>query len=348
MMKRRLFLMSAMSAVGLSRAPLAHAAERRGAIPKPEPLVWPTVGPPRAGIRAFNGHTDTVLDIVGRIGPPPSLVVFTEGNHLMALLGQEIVGALPAWARAQPDRAELGWDNVVAVTLPQPIVVQMVGTGSLSLGNLTIDFTRASGLYPDVVMAGAAPLRELRSLGAVEPRARLFCKTRGPALVVRRGNPLGIHGLADVARAGARIAQADAGEAGARARNRAAIEGLIGKQGADGFFANEVEHFPGRLGIMHRDVPEMVARGYADVGLTHYHLASYWTRSFPALFALVPIPGAERFPVQIGLVRVVDSPRPRAARAFEEFLLDRAREVYPRYDFAHMGDEEYGAVVDLE
>ena len=39
-----------------------------------EPLVWPALAKPPAGIRSFNGHVDTVLDIVGRIGAPPSLV----------------------------------------------------------------------------------------------------------------------------------------------------------------------------------------------------------------------------------------------------------------------------------
>ena len=38
--------------------------------------------------------------------------------------------------------------------------------------------------------------------------------------------------------------------------------------------------FPGRLGIVHRDLPEMVARGYADVAFAQYHLVSYWTRIF--------------------------------------------------------------------
>src|SRR5262249_25215844 len=160
---------------------------------------------------------------------------------------------------------------------------------------------------------------------------RYFSKNRGRALVVRKGNPLGIRGLADVARTGARVAQADAAEAGARAGNRTAIEALLGKAGADAFFANEVERFAGRLGITHRDLPEMLARGYADVGLTQYHLISYWTRTFPDQFELVAIAGAEQFPVTIAFGRVQNPSRPRAAKAFEEFFLGRARDVYPRY-----------------
>ena len=127
----------------------------------------------------------------------------------MALLSEEIVGAFPSWAKSQSRYADLNLDNVVAVTLPQPIVVQTIRTGAIALGNLTLEFTRASGFYPDIVMGGPAPLQALRKLGAVEPQARFFSRNRGRALLVRKGNPLGIRALADIARTGARVAQAD-------------------------------------------------------------------------------------------------------------------------------------------
>jgi hypothetical protein len=234
------------------------------------------------------------------------------------------------------------------LTLPQPIVVQTIRTGALALGNLILDFSRASGYYPDIVMGGPAPLQTLRKLGAIEPQARAFSKNRGRALLVRKGNPLGINGLADVARTGARLAQADTVEAAARSGNIAMVEALVGKRTADAVFAHEVEHFPGRLGITHRDVPEAVARGYADIGLTQYHLISYWVRTFPNQFELVPIAGAERFPVSIGFARVINPLRPRALKAFEEFFFGRAKDVYPRYDFARMNDGEYGSPMTLE
>jgi len=300
------------------------------------------------GIRSFAGHTDTVPDMVGRFGAAPSLVIFTEGNHLMALLSEDIVGAFPSWAKSQSRYADLDFGNVVVVTLPQPIVVQMIRTGAIALGNLVLEFTRASGFYPDIVMGGPAPLQALHRLGIVEPHARFFSRNRGRALLVPKGNPLGIHTLADVARSGARVAQADSVEAGARAGNRAAIEALMGKSAADAFFSNEVEHFPGRLGITHRDVPEMLARGYADVGLTQYHLISYWVRTFPDRFELVPIEGAERFSLKVAFGRVADPLRPRPREAFEEFFFSRARDVYPKYDLARMNDDEFGATLALD
>ena len=352
MMKRRTFLGTALSAiaVGSQQTETATAAEQKALVLTPlEPLVWPVVTKLQPGIRSFAGHTDTVPDIVGRIGTPPALVIFTEGNHLMALLSDDIVGAFSSWAKSQLQYTDLDLQNIVVVTLPQPAVVQMIRAGGIALGNLTLDVSRKSGFYPDIVMGGPDPLRQLRKLGVIEPQARFFSKNRGLALLVRKGNPLGIHVLTDVARTGARIALPDAvDEAGSRARYRAAVDQLIGKSAADAFFAAEVPHFRGRIGIVHRDFPEMVARGYADVALTQYHLISYWTRIFPNHFELVPVSGAERFFLKIAFGRVVDPLRPRALRAFEEFFFSRARDVYPRYDLARMSDDEYGAALALD
>jgi len=350
-MKRRTFLVGTLGAMtaGSCNAQTATAIAQNAVIQTPsEPLIWPVVTKLQPGIRSFDGHTDTVPDVVGRIGTPPSLVIFTEGNHLMALLSGDIVGAFPAWAKANPQYANLDLDNIVVVTLSQPVVIEMIRTGGIALGNLTLDVSRKSGFYPDIVMAGPEPLREVRRLGVIEPQARFFSRNRGLALLVRKGNPLGIHELADIPRTGARFAVANALEEGARVRYRTALEGLVGKAPADAIFAAEVTTFPGRLGIVHRDLPEMVARGYADVAFTQYHLVSYWTRIFPRHFELVPVTGAERYSVKTAFARVVDALRPRASGAFEEFFFSQARDVYPRYDFARMDDDEFGASLRVD
>jgi len=308
--------------------------------------LWPIVTKLQPGIPSFVGHADTVLDVIGRIGAFPSLVIFTEGNHLMVLSSDDIVGTFPSWARSQPQYVDLDLTNIVLVTLPQPILVQMMRTGAIALGNLTLDVSRSSGLYPDIFMGYPEPLRQLRRLGAIEQQARFFCKNRGVALLVRKGNPLRIHNFADVARTGARIALPDSGDV--RAKCRAAADELLGKRAADALFAAEIPSFPGRLGIMHRDLPEMIARGYADVAFTWYHLVSYWTRTFPNHFEFVAVPSAERFFTQIALARITDPLRPRAMKAFDDFFFSRARDVYPRYDLARMNDAEFGATLGLD
>jgi hypothetical protein len=272
------------------------------------------------------------------------LVIFTEGNHLMVLSSDDIVGAFPSWAKSQPQYTYLDLTNIILVTLPQPILVQMIHTGGVALGNLTLDVSRSSGFYPDIFMGYPEPLQQLHQLGVIEPQARFFCKNRGVALLVRKGNPLGIRGLADVVRTGTQVALPDAGDV--RAKCLAATEELLGKPAADALVAAETS-FPGRLGIMHRDLPEMVARGYADVAFTWFHLVSYWARIFPNHFEFVAVAGTEPFFTQIALARVNNPLCFDAMKAFDEFFFGRAMDVYPRYDFAHMNDNEFAATLQL-
>ena len=168
-------------------------------------------------------------------------------------------------------------------------------------------------------------------------------------MFVRKGNPLGIHALTDVARTKAKLALPDAErEADSRTNYRKTVDALIGKDGADALFAEELANFPGRLGIVHRDFPEMVARGYADVALTQYQLVSYWTRTFPNQFELVPIEDAEKYFAKIAFSRIIDPLRPTAARAFEEFFFSTVRTVYPKYDLAAMTEQEFGEAVTFD
>jgi hypothetical protein len=349
MMNRRALLSGALGAASLETCNAqSMAGGPRNAVEQrtPGPLVWPIAPNPQSGIRSFIGHADTVLDVVGRIGVSPSLVIFTEGNHLMVLSSDAVVGAFPSWAKSQPQYRDLDLTNIILVTLPQPILVQMMRTGGVSLGNLTLDVSRGSGIYPDIFLGYPEPLRQLCRQKVVEPEARFFCKNRGVALLVQKGNPFGIQALADVVRSGSRLALPDAGDV--RTQCRAAADAILGKATADTLFATEIPSFPGRLGIMHRDLPEMVARGYADIAFTWRHLVSYWARIFPDHFEFVAVPDAEPFFTQIAFARVTDPLRFHAAQAFDEFFFSRARDVYPRYDFASMDNDQFGAVLKLD
>ena len=349
MMNRRAFFGGTLSAAtfGTCKAQtLTPAAQNAVPQTAPEPLVWPALGKQPSGIRSLNGHADTVLDVVGRIGAPSSLVIFTEGNHLMVLLSDDILGAFPSWTKSQLQYADLDLDNIMVSTLPQPILVEAIRTGGIAVGNLTLEVSRGSGFYPDVFMGYPEPLRQLHQRGVIEPHARFFCRNRGVSLLVRKGNPLGIRGLSDLARAGIRIALPDAGDV--RAKCREAADRLLGQPRTESLFSAEVRSFPGRLGIMHRDLPEMVARSYADVAFTWHHLVSYWARIFPNHFEVVAVPGAELFFTEIALARAVDPLRARALQAFDEFFFIRAREVYPQYDFASMNDGEFGKTLLLD
>jgi accessory colonization factor AcfC len=297
---------------------------------------------------ALDGHTDTVPDIVGRLGAPIGLAIFTEGNHFPTLLGGEIIEPFRAWARAQAAYAGLALDNIVVVTLPQPMIVRMLLGGGLSLGNLTVEVSRASGFYPDIVMGGAAPLTQLHKASLIEAEARVFARNRGLSLLVAAGNPLHIQSLDDLTRPGVRIVMASESEPGARHQYISALEALIGQEATKSILTRETVTFPGRLGIQHRDVLQAIAGRDADVGVIFHHLARYFAATYPDLCAMVTVPGAEKFSSTIAMAQAIDPLRAPAATAFSEFFLGVAREVYPRYGFAMMNEAEFGLTIRLE
>jgi hypothetical protein len=122
-------------------------------------------------------------------------------------------------------------------------------SGGVSLGNLTIEVSRASGFYPDTVMGGTAPLKQLRKASIVEAEARAFARNRGLSFLVAAGNPLGIQSLEDLTHPAIRVVMASESEPGARRQYISALEALIGQEAAKTILTHETVTFPGRLGI---------------------------------------------------------------------------------------------------
>jgi len=311
-------------------------------------VVWKTMIEPRAHVLALDGHTDTVPDVVGRIGAPIDLAIFTEGNHFPVLLGEEVVGAFRGWAKGQPRWATVPLDNVVVVTLPQSMIVDAIRGEGIALGNLTLVVTRASGFYPDLVMGGAEPLKALREAAVIEGPARIFARNLGMALLVPAGNPLAISGVEDLARPDVRIVMATAAEPGARALYTTSLEAMLGREKLASILARETTTFPGRLGIQHRDVLQAIASGRADAGIIFRHLAHYFSLTYPQLCATLTIPGAGMYSSTIAMAETNAPLRPQATQAFSEFFLSVAPTVYPKYQFARISGKEFGSPIALD
>ena len=123
---------------------------------------------------------------------------------------------------------------------------------------------------------------------------------------------------------------------------------MLGEQRVQGVLARETISFPGRLGIQHRDVPHAIANCDADAGIIFHHLAQYYAAAYPSVCSMVAVPQAEQYSSTIAMAQTLNPLRAPAARAFSEFFLGSAREVYPRYGFATMGPQEFGQVVALD
>jgi hypothetical protein len=304
-------------------------------------VSWPAFGPVRNLLR-FDGFTDTVPDFVGPIDGSAELAIFTEGNHYPVLLPL-VLQRFPDWCRAT-GACNADPAKILVVTLPQPMIVRMLTEGGISLGNAVLPIGRDKPVFPDLVMAGLEPLRQLHAAGVVAEQARIFAHTRGMGLLVSRVLT-DVTDLDHFSRQVDRLVVASPSEPGARQQYRATVTALLGDPAAEQLFGREVSAFPGRLGIQHRDVPYALMNGLADGGLIFSHLATFYAGVFPDRLRSVTVPGAERFGQDIAIVRTARGERALAA-AFERFFMEVAPTAYPDGGFAVLG-RAFGKPVDL-
>lgn len=304
-------------------------------------VAWPSFGPARNLLR-LDGFTDALPDFIGPIDGSAELTIFTEGNHYPVLLPLVVQG-FPQWCRAN-HACTADPARILVVTLPQPMIVRMLKEGGIALGNAVLPVGRDRAIFPDLVMGGIAPLRQLHAAGIVEDRAQVFARSRGMAMLVSK-ELAGVGDLAQFSRQVSRLVVAGASEPGARQQYREAAAALLDEEAAARLFSREVQSFPGRLGIQHRDVPYALMNGVADGGLIFSHLASFYAATFPDRLRAITVPGAERFGQEVAIARTIGARSPLAA-AFQQFFLEAARTAYPEGGFADLG-AGFGATVGL-
>jgi hypothetical protein len=303
-------------------------------------VSWPAFGPLRNLLR-FDGFTDTVPDFVGPIDGSAQLTIFTEGNRYPVLLPL-VLQRFPEWCRAH-QACDADPAGILVVTLPQPMVVRMLTEGGISLGNAVLPVGPDKPVFPDLVMAGLAPLRQLRAAGVVEGQARIFAHTLGMGMLLSK-TVAGVDDLDQFSRRINRLIVASPSEPGARQQYRATLAAQLGETATAQLFGHEVVTFAGRLGIQHRDVPYALINDLADGGLIFSHLANFYAAAFPERLRALGVPGAERFGQDIAIVRTTRSHA--LAVSFERFFMEVAPTAYPEGGFAVLGPT-FGTPVDL-
>lgn len=215
------------------------------------------------------------------------LVVFSDGNHHMAL--EECVSR---FLDANPEAQDVFY----ATTPPAPLVAALE-KGVLHVGNLSISAS------PHVFIGPAEVLEKLVDNKRMESHLA-FAESRGNVLLVRKGNPKGIGGIAEIMGDGITIAISNPESETASFRVYAdTLVALADEAGLDsealkkrlstGGTKNRVVF---SAAIHHREVPELLASGIADVAMIYYHLALRYSRIFADVFDFVPLGGTREVP----------------------------------------------------
>lgn len=218
--------------------------------------------------------SNVCLDFHG--DPAAALVVYSDGNHHMALRE-----CLAAFARTHPEVGEPFY-----ATTPPGVLVALLDAGRLRLGNLVI------ATRPHVFISPPGILDRVVAKGAVT-RHLPFMRSRGNVLLVRKGNPAGIRSLADLNRTDVRLFLSNPErEAASYEVYRDTLAGLARCEGIALELLADARRVVYGERIHHREAPEAVADGRADAALVYYHLALRYTRVFPDRFDLISLDGA--------------------------------------------------------
>lgn len=209
------------------------------------------------------------------------LVIFSDGNHHMALC--ECAGS---FLSTHPDVAD-----VFYATTPPGLLLKALQQEILHVGNLALSVS------PDVFIGPREMLDELVASGAMKSHFP-FAESRGNVLLVRRGNPKNIRGVADLLRDDIRIALSN--PVSENASFKVYFDSLMGVAAEAGL---DVDRLRKRLNgapeepvifssvIHHRELPQLLAEDRADVAVVYYHLALRYQRVFPDIFEFVSLSG---------------------------------------------------------
>jgi len=205
------------------------------------------------------------------------LVVFSDGNHHMAL--REVLAAFFAENPAVED--------VFYTTTPPRVALQLLRAGHLDIGNLRLS------VKPHV-MIGPPPVLDQAVTAGYMAAYRPFMRSRGAALLVRKGNPKNILGAADLLRDEVTLFMSNP------ITEKVSYETYLGAlrrlATVEGVTLGFLEHPPGQPdpgkliyggSIHHREAPQALADNQADVAVVFYHLALRYRRIFPGLFDFV-------------------------------------------------------------
>lgn len=297
------------------------------------PLEWPAETAVAADQAEpwFQTQSNYVLDFHGD-PVRAKLVVFSDGNHHMALLD-----AIKAFYVDHPEVQDVFY----ATTPPYPII-RILLKGGIRIGNLTIS------RRPHVFISPPQVLDRLRAEGVLQSH-RMLARNQGSVLLILQRNTKQIRSLADLMREDVRLFISNPEtETVSYEGYRKTLEGVAGSQGLDVADFNAAvfgENAVWGRRIHHREAPEALAEGRADAAIVYYHLALRYTRIFPGLFDFIPLGGTKELPVphagnRIAVVHLglVDEADPWA-RCFADFMFSRAvADLYAAHGLCHVLD----------
>jgi molybdate transport system substrate-binding protein len=288
----------------------ASAAEKPNYLPPWNP-------PPSGGVQFSAPPVDAIADLHGDI-VDPQLTVFFAGNQFMV-----VHDLLAAFRVAHPQ-----YQRIFVETLPPGILAKQIATGSLVMGNLKI------AIKPDVFTAGKGSIAEHQKQDGWF--AETYDYARNPlAILVAKGNPKGIKGLADLGRADVRVSMPNPQWEGIARQIQASYRKAGGDALDTAIMQTKVANGSTFLThIHHRQSPLRVLQGESDAAPVWSTEAYFQQHILHHPVETVAIPAEQNSIATYTAARMKDAPHTQAAKDFLAFMQSpAARAIYRKYGF---------------
>ena len=304
-------------------------------------LEWPEerTGGDTPFSRWFQPGSNICLDFHGDPANA-ELVVFSDGNHHMALMD-----CLDLFLNQNK-----GLAGIFYTTTPPGPIVDMLRSGGLRMGNLIIHRS------PHVFISPPDVLDKLVADGFMSGH-RPFVRNQGNVLLVKKGNPKEILTVSDLRRGDVRLflSNPDTEKASFTAYYNTLKAMASDQTDAPSFPDDKINQDQILFGqcIHHREAPQAVADGRADVAMVYYHLALRYVRIFPSFFEIVSLGGTPSDPqpvseniISMTHVGLVNGGGPWGKPLLEFLSTESVREIYsyhgltPIYAFARSRAKE--------
>jgi len=246
------------------------------------------------------------------------LILFMAGNQFMVM--EEL---LSAFQKRYPDIKKIFYE-----TLPPGLELKQILAGGARFGNMEIR------VIPDIYTAVSnEAMQELLKRGLIKEYF-VYLHNR-IVLMVRKGNPLGIKGVKDLARDEVRISQPGPLED----ITRYIIE-MYKKAGGEEFVHRIMEEKRAEgttifTLVHHRETPLRIVKGTADVGPVWATEVIYAkNQGLPIDMVEVGEEFDQREKVNYFITILNNAPHPENAEKFLEFIKSsEAQEIYAKYGF---------------
>jgi len=301
-------------------------------------LPWPAEFPggalPGASLY-LSEKSNVVLDFHGSV-QDPDLVIFMAGNQYPVL--PDLIAAFREWLAGQPRHRTVRAERVFYATTPPGRLIDAMDSGQLLLGNFWLD-VRPDRLWPDVFMTGPRQQKRMQAAKYIDGWS-VYTRNRGIVLLVAAGNPKNIRGIADLLRDDVRVAiSSPTREPASFESYSATLRAQGGAQLPERVLAKKSTVSP--LAVHHRENPQLIYDGFADVAPMYFHFGEYLKRSMPKHFDYVALPAEGNYRDELAVSILQRAPRRAAAAAWAEFMRsDAAAAVYNRYGFEYLTTQE--------